>query len=124
LVDEAHVCTIAVHPNWRGRGLGELLLISLLDRAIELGARVATLEVRVSNQVAQELYNKYIFQIVSRRKRYYSDNEDAYIMTTPPFDTPEFQMNLSNHRARLYARLQAARPPAGLGQNFRRKEMS
>jgi ribosomal-protein-alanine N-acetyltransferase len=113
LVDEAHICTIAVHPNWRGRGLGELLLISLLDRSIELGARVATLEVRLSNQVAQDLYHKYSFEIVSRRKRYYTNNnEDAYIMTTLPFATPEFQMNLSHRRARLYSRLQTARLPA------------
>jgi len=120
LVDEAHICTIAVHLSWRGRGLGELLLISLLDRSIELGARVATLEVRVSNQVAQDLYRKYSFEIVSRRKRYYTNNnEDAYIMTTLPFDTPEFQVNLSHRRAQLYTRLQATRPsavrvPAGL----------
>jgi ribosomal-protein-alanine N-acetyltransferase len=61
LVDEAHVCTIAVHPHWRGRGLGELLLISLLEQGIEQGASRATLEVRISNQVAQELYHKYAF---------------------------------------------------------------
>ena len=113
LVDEAHICTIAVHLDWQGRGLGELLLIALLDRSMELGASVATLEVRVSNQVAQDLYHKYGFEIVSRRKRYYTNNnEDAYIMTTLPFATPEFQMNLSHRRARLYARLQAARLPA------------
>jgi ribosomal-protein-alanine N-acetyltransferase len=56
LVDEIHISTIAVHPEWRGRGLGELLLVSLLDRGIELEARQATLEVRVSNLTAQALY--------------------------------------------------------------------
>jgi ribosomal-protein-alanine N-acetyltransferase len=108
LVDEAHICTIAMDPQWQGRGLGELLLISLLDWGQESGALRATLEVRVGNRVAQELYHKYHFEIVGRRKRYYTDNnEDAYIMTTPPFESPEFQQHLSHCRHRLYARLQA-----------------
>jgi len=107
LVDEVHVSTIAVHPEWRGRGLGELLLISLLDRGAELEARQATLEVRVSNLTAQALYQKLGFEIVSRQRRYYSDNnEDAYIMVTSPFETTEFQANLRQCRSRLYARLQ------------------
>lgn len=108
LVDDAHICTIAVHPLWRRQGLGEMLLISLLDRAMGLDALRAALEVRVSNRAAQELYHKYGFEIVSRRKRYYSNNnEDAYIMTTPPFETPAFQMNLNRCRAQLFSRLQA-----------------
>jgi ribosomal-protein-alanine N-acetyltransferase len=106
LVDEAHICTIAVHPEWRGRGLGELLLLSLLDRSMKAGGLRATLEVRVSNRVALALYHKYGFELVSRRKRYYSDNnEDAYIMTTPPFETSEFQANLDSRRNELHARL-------------------
>lgn len=108
LVDEAHICTIAVHPQWRGRGLGELLLLALIERGIELGADSATLEVRVSNQVAQELYAKYGFEIVSRRKGYYSDNnEDAYIMTTPPLETPGVRSGLDRLRSQLHARLEA-----------------
>lgn len=108
LVDEAHICTIAVHPQWRGRGLGELLLLSLLDGGQQSGALRATLEVRVSNQVAQELYHKYSFEILARRKRYYTNNnEDAYIMTTPRFESPEFQETLGRLRCRLYARLRA-----------------
>jgi ribosomal-protein-alanine N-acetyltransferase len=108
LVDDAHICTIAVHPQWRGQGLGEMLMISLLDRGMELDALRATLEVRVSNRAAQKLYRKYGFEIVSRRKRYYSDNnEDAYIMTTPPFETSAFQMNLNHCRAQLHTRLQS-----------------
>ncbi len=106
LVDETHICTIAVHPQWQGRGLGELLIVSLLDQSTALGARRATLEVRVSNSAALELYLKYGFEIVSRRKRYYTDNnEDAYIMTTPPFETAGFQTNLDRCRRQLHARL-------------------
>jgi ribosomal-protein-alanine N-acetyltransferase len=110
LMDDVHIATIAVHPRWRGRGLGALLLLALLDRGIELGARRATLEVRVSNQAALGLYHKYGFEIASRRKRYYADNnEDAYIMVTPPFETPAFQANLHTCRTQLYARLKERR---------------
>jgi ribosomal-protein-alanine N-acetyltransferase len=108
LLDEAHICTIAVHPEHRRQGLGELLLLALLDQGMEGGTRRATLEVRVSNLVAQGLYHKYGFEIVSIRKRYYSDSgEDAYIMTTPPFDTAEFQANLQQRRSQLHLRLRA-----------------
>jgi ribosomal-protein-alanine N-acetyltransferase len=111
LVDEAHICTIAVHPQWQGRGLGELLMLSLLNRGMELGASKATLEVRVSNQAALALYRKYGFEVISRRKRYYSNNnEDAYIMTTPLFEVPEFQENLDRCRNQLFDRLQAQDP--------------
>ncbi len=106
LVDEAHIATIAVHPEWRGRGLGELLLLSLLEQAIQRGAQRATLEVRLSNQAAQRLYRKYNFEVVALRPRYYADNnEDAYLMATPPFETPAFQANLERRRARLLERL-------------------
>ena len=112
LMDEAHICTIAVHPDHRREGLGELLLLALLDQGMKLGARQATLEVRVSNLSAQGLYHKYGFEIVSIRKRYYSDNgEDAYIMTTPPFDTSEFQANLQQQRSQLHKRLRAIVEP-------------
>jgi [ribosomal protein S18]-alanine N-acetyltransferase len=107
LVDEGHIATIAVHPQWRGRGLGEMLVLSLLGRARERGVRRATLEVRVSNQVAQGLYRQVGFETVSRRRHYYADNnEDAYIMATPDFGRPEFWANLEQRKARLYARLQ------------------
>lgn len=84
ILDEGHISTIAVHPEWRGHGLGEWMLVALIDAAILRGAEELTLEVRVSNYVAQSLYRKYAFAEVGRRKRYYHDNnEDALIMTTP-----------------------------------------
>jgi ribosomal-protein-alanine N-acetyltransferase len=83
MVDEAHITTIAVRHEWRGRGLGELLLASLIESAMEDDAQRMTLEVRVSNETAQNLYRKYGFHQEGVRPRYYSDdNEDAYIMTT------------------------------------------
>jgi ribosomal-protein-alanine N-acetyltransferase len=106
LVDEIHVSTIAVHPNWRRRGLGELLLLSLFDRGLELGVRRATLEVRASNLAAQALYRKYGFEILSVQKAYYSDNnEDAYIMGTPDLAAAGFQARLRTVRAQLDAHL-------------------
>lgn len=80
--DEVHISTIAVHPQWRGQGVGDRLLRAALTHAAEADAVLVTLEVRTSNMVAQNLYRKYGFEAVSRRKRYYRDNhEDALIMT-------------------------------------------
>ncbi len=82
IVDEAHISTIAVHPDWRGQGAGKQLLLGLPERALDLNAVKATLEVRVSNTRAQNLYRKYWFEEVGRRRRYYRDNgEDALLMT-------------------------------------------
>ena len=81
VVDEAHITNVAVLPDYRGRGLGEALMRKIMSIAIEFGARVMTLEVRVSNTPAQHLYRKLGFQDGGIRKRYYSDNqEDALVM--------------------------------------------
>jgi ribosomal-protein-alanine N-acetyltransferase len=106
LVDEAHVSTIALHPDWRGRGLGELLLLNILFQAFAEPARLATLEVRKSNTVAQALYRKYRMEIVGERRRYYHDNnEDAYIMTVEPLDDV-YRHFLRAQRDILFARLE------------------
>jgi [ribosomal protein S18]-alanine N-acetyltransferase len=92
IVDEAHIINIAVREVCRGKGLGELLLISSIDTASSLKANVVTLEVRVSNSIAQNLYNKYGFNQVGLRKKYYTDNnEDALIMTTDIITTEAFK---------------------------------
>lgn len=76
---QAHISTIAVHPAYRGLGLGELLLAGMIRRAITLGARYVSLEVRVSNSTAINLYLKYEFVQCGRKTAYYRDNgEDAY----------------------------------------------
>lgn len=107
-VDDAHVTTIAVAPEYRGQGIGELLLNGLIDQAFDLQARMLTLEVRVSNVVAQNLYLKYGFQPAGKRPRYYTDNgEDALIMWTESIQTPEYQERLSELRRQLFARLRA-----------------
>ncbi len=113
MVDEAHISTLATHPAWRRRGVAELLLVAMTERAAEIGARVMTLEVRVSNVSAQALYRKYRFEIVGQRRHYYSDNgEDAWIMTTPPISSAEYQRFFQERKAHLLTRLQADRLPA------------
>ncbi len=77
---EAHISTIAIHPNWRGRGLGELLLLETIEAALGLGAHRVTLEVRPSNHVAHKLYRKYGFGFSGMRKGYYRDGEDGWLM--------------------------------------------
>ncbi|WP_254871006.1 ribosomal protein S18-alanine N-acetyltransferase [Bacillus sp. Marseille-Q1617] len=81
VVDEAHITNVAVLPDYRGQGLGEALMQRIMDISKKVGARVMTLEVRVSNKAAQGLYRKMGFQDGGIRKRYYSDNqEDALVM--------------------------------------------
>lgn len=81
VLDEVHIATLAVDPDFRGRGIGSSLLEFVLTKAMDRGARQALLEVRASNLVAQSLYKGYGFEIVSRRPRYYRDNnEDALLM--------------------------------------------
>ncbi len=106
MVDEAHISTIASAPAFRRCGVGELLLVTMIDSAAQVGAQVVTLEVRVSNVGAQALYRKYAFEVVGMRKRYYSDNgEDALIMTTPPITTAEYQRLVQELKAGLITRL-------------------
>jgi ribosomal-protein-alanine N-acetyltransferase len=106
MVGEAHVSTIAVQPNWRRRGLGELLLVAMLDRATEIEADIATLEVRVSNIVAQNLYHKYGFRQVGLRRRYYRDsNEDALIMSTERLTSATFQSHFQQLKRALREKL-------------------
>jgi ribosomal-protein-alanine N-acetyltransferase len=109
MIDEAHVTTIAVRPEYRGHGLGELLLVALTEIAMDINARWLTLEVRVSNNVAQSLYRKYGFKPAGVRQRYYSDNhEDALIMWTDEIQSPEFQERFRDLRDKLRQRLVAS----------------
>ncbi|MBK7895916.1 MAG: ribosomal protein S18-alanine N-acetyltransferase [Candidatus Promineifilaceae bacterium] len=105
IADEIHVSTIATHPNWRGQGLGELLLLNLLVESYKLPANMVTLEVRRSNVVAQALYRKYQFEEVGTRSRYYRDTgEDALLMTMPLLDA-RYRQYLEQRQAGLFQRL-------------------
>jgi ribosomal-protein-alanine N-acetyltransferase len=104
MVDEAHITTFAVHPRYRRRRIGERLLLSVLDLALDRHAREATLEVRLSNLAARRLYEKYGFRPVGIRPRYYSDNqEDALIMTTEPLAEPVMRARVAQLRDELDA---------------------
>ena len=82
------------------------LLLGLIDRAQQIGARWLTLEVRVSNKVAQNLYEKYTFKEMGLRRRYYSDNnEDALVMWTDPIDSQTFQSAVRRNRETLGRKL-------------------
>ncbi len=110
MVDEAHITTFAVDPAWRRQRIGETLLVALIDLAIALHAREATLEVRLSNTAARRLYGRYGFRPMGVRPRYYSDNgEDALIMTTLPFQDPAMRTLFDRRRAEL----ESAPAPSG-----------
>lgn len=87
VLDEAHVATIAVHPDYRRRGLGQRLLAHGLLSAESEGAELAYLEVRQSNLGAQALYQRFGFVVDGVRPHYYVDNgEDAILMSLRPLD--------------------------------------
>ena len=78
---EGHITNVAVHPDYRGRGIGNRLMLAIEELAKKRGATRMTLEVRVSNEVAQALYRKLGYVAAGIRRRYYRDNdEDAIIM--------------------------------------------
>jgi ribosomal-protein-alanine N-acetyltransferase len=115
MVDEAHITTFAVRRPWRRHGVGERLLLALLDLAGSRGAREATLEVRPSNIPARRLYEKYGFRHMGLRTRYYSDNnEDALILTTEQLDGRSMRQRLAELRDEL-----AQRPEIEVGDDGR-----
>ena len=95
VMDEAHITTLAVAPEQRGKGIGERLLQALLEQAYLMGASRATLEVRERNVVAQSLYRKYGFREAAIRKNYYADNhENALVMWVDEIDSSRYRQRL------------------------------
>lgn len=104
ILEDSHITTLAVDPEYRGRRFGEVLLLRLIDEAIERGAAWITLEVRESNVVAQRLYRKYGFTTVTMRSGYYSDdNESALIMWAGSLRSELYRNRLRVLRARVEA---------------------
>ncbi|HXY92654.1 MAG TPA: ribosomal protein S18-alanine N-acetyltransferase [Acidimicrobiia bacterium] len=90
-VDDGHVTTIAVDPEWHRHKIGTRLLLVLAREAIARGAASLTLEVRMSNRGAQELYRQFGFQPVGVRRNYYQEvNEDAMVMWAHDVDSPAY----------------------------------
>jgi ribosomal-protein-alanine N-acetyltransferase len=81
IMDDAQITNIAVHPDFRGQKIGEALLRFAIQLSREMNAKRLSLEVRISNHIAQSLYKKVGFEPGGIRKRYYTDNqEDALVM--------------------------------------------
>ncbi|MDX1662970.1 MAG: ribosomal protein S18-alanine N-acetyltransferase [Candidatus Promineifilaceae bacterium] len=102
---EAHISIVAVHPDWRGRGLGELLLLHMLVTAVARGAEAALLEVREGNVVARKLYRKYGFEAVGRRKGYYKDTGEDAILMSADLAAPGYRQQLRRLTTALSRRL-------------------
>ena len=89
LVDEAHIITVAVHPDHLRNGFARRLIQTLLAECFEKGARCATLEVRRGNDPAIKLYESFGFKVAATRKGYYPDNhEDALVMWLHTMEAP------------------------------------
>jgi ribosomal-protein-alanine N-acetyltransferase len=101
MVDEAHITTFGVHPDWRRLGVGRQLMVRILDLAREMRATRLTLEVRAGNAGAQALYRAFGFEVVGRRPHYYTDDgEDALVMSTPPLSDSAMRDLLRRERQR------------------------
>ena len=106
IVDEAHITLLAIAPNYRRKGLGQLLLLTLLKEAIARKLEWATLEVNVNNTKAIDLYQKFGFEVVGTRKGYYQPGgEDAAILWLKGIQQPEFKSSLARWQQDINRRL-------------------
>jgi [ribosomal protein S18]-alanine N-acetyltransferase len=97
IVEEAHITLLGIHPDYQQQGLGQLLLCTLLQDALARDLKWATLEVKVDNQRAINLYQKFDFQIIGKRKGYYQpEGKDALILWNKNLSQPEFPKRLSD----------------------------
>lgn len=79
ILDETHIINMAVHSDFRGKGVGKRLMQHVLN-----DEDVFFLEVRASNEVAKSIYQRYGFKVIDTRKKYYADGEDAFVMRRFP----------------------------------------
>lgn len=98
--EDAHITTIAVAPEVRGQRLGLRMMLALVDAAVANNAKHLTLEVRVSNTSAQQLYERFGFNPVGRRKNYYV-TEDALVMWATDINTAEYELLIASIRAEI-----------------------
>ena len=103
-LDECHITTVAVDPACQGNRIGTRLMLVLTARAVARGATALTLEVRMSNRPAQELYRKFGFAPAGVRKGYYAEvNEDALVMWAHDVNTAGYGRRLAAIEASLPA---------------------
>ncbi len=111
IMDEAHITTLGVDRTARRHKVGEQLLVALLDEAMSRGAKRATLEVRQSNEAAQNLYRKYDFAPAALRRGYYSDNhENALVMWIDDMSRVDFRAKYRSLKQRLARELGTGAP--------------
>ncbi|MBD3883532.1 ribosomal protein S18-alanine N-acetyltransferase [Phormidium tenue FACHB-886] len=106
ILEEAHITILAIDPRYQRQGLGQALLLALLESAWKRGLEWATLEVRASNQAAIALYQRFDFQEVGRRRKYYDNSEDALILWRKGLQHPEFLQRLQQWRSEVEQRLE------------------
>jgi ribosomal-protein-alanine N-acetyltransferase len=105
ILEEAHITTIGTDPAVQRRGYGERMLVHLIDHAAQAEAKWLTLEVRISNEPAIKLYEKYGFSSLGKRRAYYQDNhEDALVMWTENIELPAYRELLASRRKQLVSR--------------------
>lgn len=106
IVDESHITLLGIRPDYHRRGLGSLLLYTLLQDAVERKLDRATLEVVTSNDVAMSLYKKFGFKIAGTRKNYYpKTGADAHILWLEGLDKPEFIVKFKDWGERIRDRI-------------------
>lgn len=106
IVDEAHITILAIHPDDQHQGFGQLILLALLERARQRQMKHATLEVRISNEAAISLYEKFQFKVAGQRKNYYTDTgENALILWRGQLQTAEFEDSLKEKWQEIRDRL-------------------
>ncbi len=92
IFEEAHITTLAIHPDYRGKKIAQALLIHMFENLYKEKIKFVTLEVRISNTAAIKLYEKFGFKSLGVRKKYYqNNNEDALIMWTNNIFSEEFK---------------------------------
>ncbi len=97
---DGHITTLAVDPAWHRKKIGTRLLLVQAREALHRGAGSLTLEVRVGNAAAQEMYRRFGFSPAGIRKNYYVEtNEDALVMWAHDVDTPEYRHRLAGIEA-------------------------
>lgn len=102
IIDEAHITTLATHPDVRKKGVAQALIIASIERCLRDKIKFITLEVRVSNESAIHLYNKFGFKSLGFRKNYYQNNgEDALIMWTENIFHEKFQTLYNENKQKL-----------------------
>jgi ribosomal-protein-alanine N-acetyltransferase len=106
ILEEAHITILAIAPEYQRQGLGQALLYTLLSSAYQRGLEWATLEVRISNQSAVRLYEKFGFREAGRRRRYYQDTgEDALVLWREGLQYPDFPQRLQEWQGLVRDRL-------------------